>query len=389
MTHPVAMVVASAPGKCILFGEHAVVYGEPAVAVSIDQRVSISIKTYKEPGATWKLEGVPFIAKKHPHLEGLRKRLWHLSDQTPSLDVSINSELPSAAGLGSSAALSVAFSAALRAARGRRVDAEGWCEGFSSELSTDPYKEPRKGHEAGFIRNGGRRLLGSEAIDEDECAILAHAIEAEVQKGRASPIDSSTVSHGGCTLLSDDFEKGLDWRYSRRLSTPEGVRNWEVHDVPVPQDDVWLVIGNTGKYSPTSKMVQKVATMLADEPERMNEIQTIGSITRRGAGALKKGDLETVGTCMTENHLLLRGLGVSSPELENLVKAAATYSLGVKLTGSGGGGCMIALTREPKQTAEAIELAGGRSMISSLNTSGVKIDDERGTPFWTPGVADS
>lgn len=383
------MVRASAPGKCILFGEHAVVYGEPAVAVAIDQRVTISMKTHQKPGATWKLEGLPFIAEKHPHLEGLRKRLWHLSDQTPSLDITINSELPSAAGLGSSAALSVAFSAALRAARGRRVDDQGWCEGFSSELKTDPYKEPRRGHEAGFIRNGGRRLLGKEAIDEDECAILAHAIEAEVQKGRASPIDSSTVSHGGCTLLSDDFEKGLDWRYSRRLSTPEGERKWEVHDVPVPQDDVWLVIGNTGKYSPTGKMVERVASMLTAEPERMNEIKTIGSIARRGADALKKGDMETVGTCMTENHLLLRGLGVSSPELENLVKAAASYSLGVKLTGAGGGGCMIALTREPKQTAESIELAGGRSIITSLGTSGVRIDDDDSVPFWTPGVADS
>ncbi|MDP6011818.1 MAG: hypothetical protein QF707_08520, partial [Candidatus Poseidoniaceae archaeon] len=249
--------------------------------------------------------------------------------------------------------------------------------------------EPRRGHEAGFIRNGGRRLLGKDAIDEDECAILAHAIEAEVQKGRASPIDSSTVSHGGCTLLSDDFEKGLDWRYSRQLSTPEGKRNWEVHDVPVPQDDVWLVIGNTGKYSPTGKMVERVASMLAAEPERMNEIITIGSIARRGADALKKGNMEAVGICMTENHLLLRGLGVSSPELENLVKAAANYSLGVKLTGSGGGGCMIALTREPKQTAEAIELAGGRSIVTSLGTSGVRIDDDENVPFWTPGVADS
>ena len=71
------------------------------------------------------------------------------------------------------------------------------------------------------------------------------------------------------------------------------------------------------------------------------------------------------------------------------MKAAASYSLGVKLTGAGGGGCMIALTREPKQTAESIELAGGRSIITSLGTSGVRIDDDDRVPFWTPGVADS
>ncbi len=388
-THPLVMVVASAPGKCILFGEHAVVYGQPAVAVAIEQRVSINVETHGKPGSCWKLDGSELIANKHPHLVGMRDRLWHNSPETPSLDIRIDSDIPSAAGLGSSAALSVAFAAALRTARGRRIDSKGWCEGFSSEMNTDPYKQPKRGVDPGFLRNGGRRLLGKDSLDNDECAILAHAVEAQAQKGRASPIDSSTVSHGVCTLLSNLIETGLDWRYSRSLETTVGKRIWEVHDISIPEDDVWLVIGNTRKYSSTSEQVTKVAKLLHNEPDRMSEIETIGSVTRRGVEALKVGDMEKVGTCMTENHLLLRGLGLSSPELENLVKAAAPSSLGVKLTGAGSGGCMIALTKDARQTAEAIELAGGSIIVSRIGSRGVEVEDDSNTPFWTPGVANS
>jgi mevalonate kinase len=56
----------------------------------------------------------------------------------------------------------------------------------------------------------------------------------------------------------------------------------------------------------------------------------------------------------------------------------------VKLTGAGGGGCMVALTRNPKQTSEAIELAGGRTLISKLGNNGVRIDSDEGLPFWKP-----
>ena len=84
------MVVASAPGKCILFGEHAVVYGQPAVAIAIDQRVQIEIQPTGKPGDVWKLDGMKFMPEKHPHLEGLRARIWHLSEETPSLSIKIN-----------------------------------------------------------------------------------------------------------------------------------------------------------------------------------------------------------------------------------------------------------------------------------------------------------
>ena len=118
-----------------------------------------------------------------------------------------------------------------------------------------------------------------------------------------------------------------------------------------------------------------------ENPKRFREIETIGRIARRGIAALIQGDYETVGRTMTENHLMLQSIGVSSPELDNLIKAAASTSLGAKLTGAGGGGCMIALTRDPKLTSDAIELAGGRTLITKLGSVGVSIDDYEGIPL--------
>ena len=106
----------------------------------------------------------------------------------------------------------------------------------------------------------------------------------------------------------------------------------------------------------------------------MREIEAIGTVARRGLAALIDGNYEAVGHAMSENHLLLRNLGVSSPELEALIQAAMPSSLGAKLTGAGGGGCMVALTRDPKQTSEAIELAGGRTLISRIGNEGVRIE---------------
>ena len=134
---------------------------------------------------------------------------------------------------------------------------------------------------------------------------------------------------------------------------------------------VFLMSGVVGLITPENLFAW-------ENPKRFREIETIGRIARRGIAALIQGDYETVGRTMTENHLMLQSIGVSSPELDNLIKAAASTSLGAKLTGAGGGRCMIALTRDPKLTSDAIELAGGRTLITKLGSVGVSIDDYEG-----------
>lgn len=363
------MVQASAPGKCILFGEHAVVYGQPAVAVAIEQRITVEIN----PSEDWRIDGMRFDPNRHPHVEALKQRLW---DKGPPLSIKILGDIPPASGLGSSAALSVAAAAALRCARGRQIENEDWSEGWTASRINDVYTGVGEHHK------GTSRLVGKDSVDEDECAILAHAVEAVAQEGRASPIDSSTCAHGGCIILSNKIEARYNWLYSRDLN---GVK-WDVHsvDLPTQLDEYYLVIGNTGIKAPTAKQVEKVAALLRDSPGRIIEIEAIGKIARRGIEALISGDMEKVGHAMSENHLLLKNLGISCPELEQLISAAVPTSLGVKLTGAGGGGCMVALTKDPKSTSEAIELAGGRTLITRLSSTGLELDNIGNGPIWNP-----
>tara|TARA_B100000945_G_C20384079_1_gene598757 strand:+ start:416 stop:1618 length:1203 start_codon:yes stop_codon:yes gene_type:complete len=384
-----SFISTSAPGKCILFGEHAVVYGHPAVAVAIDQRISVKI----QPSQTgmWLLDGSALNMDRNPHLKGLIDKLWPTGEGAPPLSIHIEGNIPRASGLGSSAALSVAFAGALRLARGRWVEAVGattqqqWAEGFGARISTTNAYDNQRGFFSIKPTSELFHITGEKAVDSDENAILAHAVEAAAQNGRASPMDSSTCSHGEVIIISDQIEDEIEYLYRRDLKMPEGERFWHIHglNLDTKPDDVYLVIGSTGVSAPTSKQVSKVANMLQKNPSRIEEIETIGKIARRGIEALRNGDYEAVGRTMSENQIMLKSIGVSSPELDNLIKAAAPTSLGAKLTGAGGGGCMVALTKNPKLTSDAIELAGGRTLISKLGSPGMKIDSIENVTFWT------
>ena len=166
---------------------------------------------------------------------------------------------------------------------------------------------------------------------------------------------------------------------------PDSERFWHIHELEpgIVPDDVYLVIGNTGVNAPTGKQVAKVAQMLELNPDRMEEIETIGKIAQRGIHALMVGDYEAVGRAMTENQIMLKSIGVSHPQLDVLIKAAAPTCLGAKLTGAGGGGCMVALTRNPKLTSDAIELAGGRTYISKLGSLGLRVEKLSDQTFWS------
>ena len=332
--HASSMVVASAPGKCILFGEHAVVYGQPAVAVAIDARVRVSIG---DTDTGWSIDGMTFDKKRHPHIDSIRKRLWTADGGEP-LSLQVKSELFGSAGLGSSAAICSALAA-----------------GLLHRAGTDADKLPLSG-----------------------IATTAHLAEAEAQGGRASPVDTSTVTLGGAVLVSNRKEAMADWQYTRDLRIDGQRRAWEVHRIELPEslNDATLVIGFTGRPGPTGEMVAKVAKLLERQPERMQDIERIGNVTRAGVTALSLGSLDAIGIAMNECHRLLQGLGVSNADLDRMVEAALPSSHGAKLTGAGGGGCMIALTSEPRRTAEAIEIAGGRTLVSALGAPGVRIENE-------------
>lgn len=327
--HPrLSMVTASAPGKVILFGEHAVVYGEPAVAVAIDGRVTVTV----EPcSGGWKVEGYNLESGRHPHLVNLRNAI--LGEDFAPHNITVRSTLFSAAGLGSSAALSSAAAAA-------------------------------------FIE------IANEKQNLERIASLAHLAEASAQSGRASPTDTSTSTLGECVLVSDRREEYADWRYSRELSTPEGDRSWQVHSVTLPEgaNDLWLVVGYTGIHAPTGEMVAGVAELLERNPSKREDIVRMGEVARAGVVALQQGQFELVGQLMNEAHRLLSGVGVSCSELDEMVEVARRTSLGAKLTGSGGGGCMLALTERPEETSQELEMRGAKVLLSPLGARGVEIN---------------
>ncbi len=303
------------------------VYGHPAVAVAIDAGVEVSIRE----SSKWTIEGMDFDPSRHPHITHILRDVFKYNGVP--LEIDVKSGLFSAAGLGSSAAISNAMGAAL-------------------QFHIDPDGE----------------------LDRIGLARMGHSAEAIAQKGRASPTDTATSALGGCVVVSGELVSGTTHIFDASLETPEGERTWSISRAIVPEGlDAWIVLGFTGIGSPTGRMVAGVASLLEKDPSKETEMEAIGKITHAGLAALSAGNLEGVGIAMNACHERLKSLDVSSPELESLIEAARPHSLGVKLTGAGGGGCMVSLTRDPRRVAEAIEIAGGRPLISKLGADGVNI----------------
>lgn len=140
-----------------------------------------------------------------------------------------------------------------------------------------------------------------------------------------------------------------------------------------------MVIGNTNKgASPkkTAKLVKQVAALKEEYPDMINPIiRTIGSFARKGEIFISKKDYSSLGKLMNINHGLLDALGVGTAELSSLVYAARDAgAFGAKITGAGGGGCMVALTDSPQKVASAIEKAGGHAIVTRFTPNGVQTE---------------
>ncbi len=307
-------VTASAPGKMILLGEHSVVYGKPAVALAIDRRIKCTVSASSELLVNGrKASGT--IA--HPHIRSVLK-----DNGAANVSVDAVTDIPTSSGLGSSAALSASFSLAVR------------------------------------------KLFGRET---DEESIAADAFNAEyTAQGRASPMDTSVCTHGGGVALNCPIGRHL-WTFSK------GGNSWDVTEVDVPH--MTFVVGYTGIHAPTGPIVERVRKYKEHNRFASDIIDEIGAITLEGVQAMAKNDTEHLGRLMTQNHKLLSILGVSCDQLNKLVNASLPLSYGAKLTGSGGGGSMIALTDQPEKVCEAIALRGGVPMIVHTGIPGVRLEE--------------
>jgi len=318
-------VKASAPGKAIVTGEHAVVYGEPAIATAIGRRVCSTVwprtdrvvrvvsrdqqlTTTTSVDATDVGTAVRCEDPLAPIARVVCRSLQELGESR-GVEVHTSSDIPMAAGLGSSAAALVSATAAVMLLYSNRLDRETVCR----------------------IAHEGEKLI--------------HV--------NPSGIDDHISTYGG--MIYYRSSEGFRQIITRLQGLP-------------------LVIGNTGKSRPTGTLVKNVRERLSEHPEDYEIIRQIGRRSLSALDAIQRGDLKGLGETMIANHSLLRSLGVSTRELDILVEVAIRAgALGAKLTGAGGGGCMIALVEEVrmKEVQEALKSAGAQVIYSKGKAEGV------------------
>jgi mevalonate kinase len=292
----------SAPGKIILFGEHAVVYGRPAVAIpfnAVEARATVD-----ETPAGGLVISAPDIGDEvhlgqdtqHPLAVMAQLVLETLNADAPNAHITIHSAIPVASGLGSGAAVSAALGRAL------------------SDYLGQPLPTPQ---------------LSSLVF---EVETLYH--------GTPSGIDNTVVCYGQPVT----FVKG-------RSVEPLHVR-----------EPFRLAVADTGIPSATKESVGAVrAAWEKDGPTFEALFDEVGKTAADARAAIESGRAEQLGPLMTHNQEILRRLGVSSPELERLIGAALSGgATGAKLSGGGRGGNMIALVekRTEARVLEALRNAG-------------------------------
>ena len=307
---------SSAPGKIILFGEHAVVYGHPAVAVPVTQvNVTVTVTTLpNEAPGTVRIHAPDIhlqaslaeLPARHPLKAAITHTAAALKVRTlPACTVCIQSTIPVAAGLGSGAAVTVAIARALSA------------------------------------------FLGSP-LDDAQISALAFEVE-KIHHGTPSGIDNTVITYARPVY----FIKGKP-----------------IQRLPVGRAFT-IVIADTGIASPTAVAVGDVRkAWQADKAHYEAVFESIGALADSACQAVQQGAIGLLGPLMDANHGLLRKLGVSCPELDGLVLVARKAGAwGAKLSGGGRGGNMIALVNkeQAKKVATALESAGAvRTLITEV-----------------------
>jgi len=309
-------VSASAPGKIILLGEHAVVYDRPAIAVPINAvhaRAAI-FATPLAPSRQVRIEAQAIdldqtldqLPSDHPFATAITGVLTTLGiSALPACHIRISSTIPIAAGMGSSAAVSVAL---VRA------------------IST---------------------FLG-HPLPDDAVNAIAFRVEQRLH-GNPSGVDNSVITYGQPVFF---------------------IRKHPIQFIHLRQS-LELLVADSGVSAATGPMVAGVNQRYQSSPDEYNDyFDQITVLVNQGRTILEGQTSFGLGPLLTENHRLLQKIGVSTPELDRLVEAALQNgAVGAKLTGGGGGGNMIALVENgkvEKVTAALLSAGAHKTWLTNL-----------------------
>jgi mevalonate kinase len=310
-------------GKVILFNEHFVVHGVPGIVSAIDSTAYAEArKTGRGIIVRDERKGAKGYAeqKETQQKDSIDRMLKAMGfgKEEVSLEILLGGDLPGFSGIGASAASSVAIARAI-------------AEEF-------------------------RLNLPDQKINDV-------AYEAEkAYAGTPSGIDNTAATYGGLIWFKKTLGRGPNT--IKRLSIKEPVE---------------IVVGNTGIVADTKAMVAGVAERKKKNPEKYDRLcEQAEELAIEARKALEDFDLRKVGELMDENHIQLKEIEVSCGELDHLVGVARERgAFGAKLTGGGGGGCMVALT--PGETlqekvAKAIESEGFKVLKTKI---GCQINKEK------------
>jgi len=331
-------ITISAPGKLMLFGEHAVVYGKPCIVTSVNQRISIKAQKNDEP----------IFVLNAPDVE--------INNYSKPLSDLGNGEIPKGAKFVEFAVLNFlekyrSVIPARFADSARRANAGIQLETVAQFKST-----------FGFGSSSASAVCTIKALaelfeiklTEKEIFDLAYKTVLDVQ-GLGSGFDLAAAIYGG-TLYFVTGGKTIQ---------------------PLAISHLPLIVGYTGVKADTATIVKEVKARFEKYPKLLKNIYDgIAMIVKEAKIALEKNDLEKVGQLMNLNQGYLETLGVSSEKLSAMIYAARIAgAYGAKLSGAGGGDCMIALAPSSKRKAieKAIEKVGGKVLEVEVNTEGVKL----------------
>ncbi|KAJ6466612.1 cystathionine beta-lyase [Mycena vitilis] len=411
--------LVSAPGKVILFGEHAVVHGVTAVAASVDLRC-YGLATPRNDGKLsvhfadidnfyheWDIGSLPWDAAtplttgqehpevldqvlmdaiaagpvqeideaaKHAKVAALAFLYLYLmlgNSRRPSFNFTARGTLPVGAGLGSSASFSTCAATAILLVN-RTID-----------LPPPPKRTSMSsGAPHIHISHQGRRFIPPTTADYvNKWAFVAE----KVLHGNPSGVDNSVSVFGGALAYT---RAGFGFSGKSGMSQIQGFKSLKflLTNSKVPRD--------------TKKLVAGVGALKAAEPELVDSIlKSIQSISDEARRALADPELSrtellaALSALIRENHEHLVTLGVSHPTLETIrtTTAASPYELSTKLTGAGGGGCAVTLVPDDFQEAALDKLITELEhekfvpYLTSVGGSGLGIL----TPYTPPNLGES